>query len=109
MIKDGVAITPSESEDILVGITRNTMITLLENELGVKVIERSIDRGEVYGADEVFLVGTGAEVTPVIEVDKRPVADGKVGPITTKIKDIYFKLVHGEYGKYEEFLTKVTR
>lgn len=109
IIKDSVAITPPESDDILVGITRNTIIMLLKDELGLEVVERSIDRSEVYGADEVFVVGTGAEVTPVIEVDGRPVSNGKIGKVTSKIKDVYFKLVHGELKKYSHFLTEVKK
>lgn len=108
MLKNNVVITPGKSDDILVGITRETIIQICKNELKFEVEERSIDRSEIYGADEVFLVGTGAEVSPVIEVDGRLIHNGKVGRVASKVKDIYYKLVHGEYPFYKEFLTKVS-
>ncbi len=109
MVKNGVVITPPESDDILVGITRDTVMTILKKEMGIEVIERSIGRSEVYSADEFFVVGTGAEVTPVIEIDRRKIGTGKIGKISKEVKNIYFKLVHGEYKKYGEFLTKITK
>lgn len=108
MVKNGNLITPPIYDDILVGITRDTVIQIAEKELGLKVIERSIARAEVYSADEIFVCGTGAEVTPVVEIDKHEVGDGKIGPIAAKIGEIYFKVVHNELPKYSEFLTKVT-
>lgn len=107
VVKNGRLITPSLSSDILEGITRDTVITIAQ-ELEIDVIERSIDRSEIYQVDEIFLVGTGAEVLPVIEVDGRIIGDGKIGKVSQQVKDIYYKLVHGEYNKYSEFLTKVT-
>lgn len=108
MVKNGVVITPPAYDDILVGITRETVILICEKELGLKVVERSIARAEVYSADEVFVVGTGAEVTPVVEIDKHEVGDGKIGPISAKIKDLYFKMVHNEVPGYSKFLTRVS-
>ena len=81
---------------------------LLQKELNIEVIQRSIDRSEIYSADEVFLVGTGAEVLPVLEVDKRQIGNMKIGKVTKKVSDIYFSLAHGTYGKYNEFLTKIS-
>lgn len=107
IVKEGLAITPPVSADILVGITRQTIMMLCENDLKIKVIERDIDRSELYQADEVFFVGTGAEVTPVIEIDNRKIGNGKIGEITEKIKKTYFTLVHGGYPKYKEFITRV--
>lgn len=107
LVKAGKIYTPPESDDILVGITRDTIMTICSKELGLEVIERSIDRSEVYSADELILVGTGAEVSPVTEVDKRKIRDGKIGEISAKIRDIYFKMVYGEMKGYESFATKI--
>jgi len=108
LIKDGIAITPPESDDILVGITRDTIIKLL-GKFSIKVVERSIDRSEIYSADEVFLVGTGAEVTPVVEIDRRTVGNGEVGEISSQVKKAYLELVHGKSPDYPEFLTEIKK
>lgn len=108
LVKNGVIITPPPSDDILVGITRDTILKLASDQLGIPVIERSIDRSEIYQADELFLVGTGAEVTPVVSVEGRAVGSGGLGPIATQIRDLYFNLVHGKSKLYPEFLTKIT-
>lgn len=108
MVKNNVVITPPENSDILVGITRSTVINLLKDDLEVEITERAIDRTEIYQADEVFLVGTGAEITPIIEIDKRKIGNGRIGNITKDIKDLYHNIVHGENKKYLELLTKVT-
>lgn len=107
IVKDGMVITPPVSSDILVGITRQTIMMLCQNDLSIPAVERVIDRSELYQADEVFFVGTGAEVTPVVEIDNRPIGVCKTGPITTRIKETYFSLVHGTYPKYKEFITRV--
>lgn len=109
LVKKGKVYTPPTSDDILVGITRATVIELCQKELGLEVVEESIDRSAVYSADELLVVGTGAEVTPVIEVDRRAIADGKIGPITKSLKEMYYKLVHGELSQYKHYLTKVTK
>ncbi|KKQ67366.1 MAG: Branched-chain amino acid aminotransferase [Candidatus Daviesbacteria bacterium GW2011_GWA2_38_24] len=109
LVKNGKVYTPPTSDDILVGITRDTIINLCKQDLKIDVIEKSIDRSEIYGADEVFLVGTGAEVTPVIEVDNRIIRNGSIGTVSKKLKDIYYQLVHGEYSNYNEYLTKVEK
>ncbi len=109
IVKNNQLITPSVSEDILEGITRDTVIKLAKDVVGdMDMVERSIDRSEIYQADEVFLVGTGAEIVSVIEIDGRVVGDGKVGKVGQSIKDAYNKLVRGEYDKYPDFLTKIT-
>lgn len=108
MVKNGKLVTPDLSDDILQGITRETIIMVASDEFGLTVEERSIDRSEIYQADEVFLVGTGAEVSPVIEVDGRVIGTGETGPITKKIKQYYFDIVHGQNKKYSSFITKVT-
>jgi len=108
IIKEGIAITPPMSDDILQGITRNTLLTLLKDVLKVETVERSIRRTELYQADEVFICGTGAEVGPVVSVDHRKVANGKPGEITAKLKKLYYEIVHGENNKYTSWLTKIT-
>ncbi len=107
IVKDNVVITPPSSDDILLGITRQTIIQICEEQLHLKVVERSIDRAEIYTTDEVFLVGTGAEVSPVIKVDFIPIGDGKVGQVTGQVKKLYFDIVHGKNPKYVSWLTKV--
>lgn len=106
MVRNEKVITPPLSDDILQGITRDTILKLC-NDLKIPVEERSIDRSEVYSADEVFLVGTAAEVTPVTEVDKREVGNGEIGVITKQLKDTYFKFTHGQYPKYKELITEI--
>lgn len=108
IVKDGQVITPPVSDDILQGITRDTVIKICREELGVSVLERSINRSEIYSSDEVILAGTGAEISPVVEVDHRVIGDGKIGPVSAKVKEIYFQIVHGEYPKYSHLLTKIT-
>jgi branched-chain amino acid aminotransferase len=108
IIRGNTLITPSISEDILQGITRETIMMLARDHTNLTLVERSIGRTELYQADEVFLVGTGAEVAPVIEIDKREIGTGKTGPHTEKIKDLYFKLVHGQLPEYKQLFTKIT-
>ena len=78
MILDGKLVTPASTENILMGITRQVAIDLARDELGIETVERAIDRSELYGADEMFMTGTAAEISPVVEVDRRPIGDGKV-------------------------------
>ena len=106
IVRDGVLITPPVTDEILEGITRTGLIEIAR-EFGIRVVERSVDRTELYVADEVFLCGTGAQVSPVIEVDRRPVGDGTVGPITARIKDHYFDIVRGRVPAYAHWLTPV--
>lgn len=108
IVRDGIVITPPVSDDILQGITRSTIMTLLEKELKMQVVERSIGRTELYQCEEMFLVGTGAEVAPVIEVDGRKVANGEIGEITSKLKKLYFDVVHGDNVVYKKWTTKVS-
>jgi len=100
MVRDGVLITPPVYENILEGITRRTIIQLAKEELGIEVVERPIDRTEVYICDELFLTGTAAQVTAVTKVDHRPVGDGAMGPITAKLREMYDKVVRGKLPKY---------
>jgi branched-chain amino acid aminotransferase len=100
MVKDGKLITPATTNNILMGITRNTVIELAEKELGITTTHRAIDRSELYVADECFLTGTAAHLTPVSEVDQRMIADGEIGPITSKLQEIYQKVIRGNHPKY---------
>jgi len=106
VVRDGVIITPPVSDDILEGITRKAMIELAAAE-GFPVEVRSIDRSEIYVADEVFLCGTGVQISPAIELDHRPIGGGQVGPITRAIKDRYFDAVHGRVPEYMHWLTPI--
>ena len=106
VIRDGVLITPPVTDDILEGITRAGIMEICA-ELGLRVVERSLDRSEIYVADEAFFCGTGAQISPIIEVDRRPVGSGAVGPITQQIKDRYFSAVRGDLPAYSHWVTPV--
>ncbi|GCE10345.1 branched chain amino acid aminotransferase [Tengunoibacter tsumagoiensis] len=102
LIINGELVTPSPSENILLGITRDTVIQLAERELGIKTRERSIDRTELYIADEIFLCGTGAQIAPVVSVDHNPVGKGETGPISKQLQDLYFDVVRGKHDFYRD-------
>lgn len=107
IIANGRLITPPESADILVGITRNTVIELAREELGLEVLERSIARSELYTCDECFFCGTGAQVAPVRSVDRRQLGDGTPGPISKQLQDLYFEVVQGKVPKYRHWCAPV--
>ncbi len=107
MLKDGVFVTPPVTDDILEGVTRTLLTRLIKDELGKPVVERSIDRTELYTCDELLLCGTGAQISPVIEVDRRPVGDGKVGEFTQELQNIYFGAVRGESPKHKDWTIPV--
>ncbi|HHY47509.1 MAG TPA: branched-chain amino acid transaminase [Firmicutes bacterium] len=109
LVKCGKLVTTPTTEDILEGITRATLIELARNELGIETIERRIDRTELYTADECFLCGTGAQISPISEVDHRIVGDGGVGPITRKLQALYDDAVHGRLPRYRHWCTPVYR
>ncbi len=106
VVRDGVVLTPPVYDDILEGITRQAMIELCQAE-GLPVEVRSIDRSELYIADEIFLCGTGVQVSPVIEVDHRAVGSGAVGPIGRAISERYFDAVRGRLPEYRHWLTPI--
>jgi branched-chain amino acid aminotransferase len=106
MVRDGVLITPPVTDDILEGITRAGMIEIAAH-LGIPVKERQIDRSELYICDELFLCGTGAQVSPVGSVDHRSVGDGQIGPITGQISKTYFDAVRGKLPKFRHWVTPV--
>ena len=103
MVRDGVLITPPITDNILEGITRRSVIELARNELNLEVRERSIDRTEVYISDELFLTGTAAQVTAITRVDHRQIADGKMGPLTAKLRELYSDAVRGKLKKYRHW------
>ena len=103
MVKEGKLHTPQVSDNILEGITRKTIIELAEEELGLEVIERAIDRSEIYLCDEFFMTGTAAQVTAVTKVDHRDIGEGEMGPITSKLRDLYRGIVRGENQKYRHW------
>ncbi len=105
VIQNGRLITPPQHDDILVGITRECVIRLAQEELGLETVERSIDRSELYIADEVFMTGTAAHVTPIIEIDRRSIGDGNVGSISQKLMRLYFAAIRGELEKYSHWST----
>lgn len=107
MVRKGVVITSPITDNILEGITRRTLIQLIRDELGVEVVERSIDRSELYLADEAFYCGTGAQVKPIASIDHRTLGTGEVGPITNQIRDLYFRVVTGREEKYMDWLSPV--
>jgi branched-chain amino acid aminotransferase len=106
VVRDGVAITPPVSDDLLEGVTRKAIMEILANE-GVPTETRSIDRSELYVADEALLCGTGVQVSPVIEVDHRPVGSGAIGPIGRLVRDRYFDAVRGRLPEYTHWLTPI--
>jgi len=109
IIVDGKLVTPASCDNILKGITRDTVIKLAKNELGIDTLERSIDRSELYVADECFMTGTAANVTPVVEVDRRPVGAGKVGPITRRLLNLYSDVIRGRNRTYKDWCTPAYR
>jgi branched-chain amino acid aminotransferase len=106
VVRDGVALTPPVYDDLLEGVTRKALLELLENE-GIPTEVRSIDRSELYVADEMFLCGTGVQISPVVEVDHRPVGSGEVGPIARLVRDRYFDAVRGRLPEYSHWLTPI--
>ncbi len=107
LVIDGKLVTPASYNSILVGITRNTIIKLAENELGIETIERTIERCELYTADECFLTGTAVHITPIAEIDHYKIADGEIGEITRKLQQLYFEVILGNNPKYLDWCTPV--
>jgi branched-chain amino acid aminotransferase len=107
MVKEGEVITPPVTDDILEGITRKYVMNIVREELKMPMVERSIDRTELYTCDELILCGTGAQISPVIELDHRPVGDGRVGEIAQELQQIYFGAVRGENPKYSDWVLPV--
>jgi branched-chain amino acid aminotransferase len=107
MVRDGVVITPPVTDNILEGITRRSIIELTQQELGLTVVERSIDRTELYVADELFMTGTAAQVVAVTRVDFRSVGDGVMGPVTAQLRTLYEDILRGRNPKYAKWVVAV--
>jgi branched-chain amino acid aminotransferase len=106
IVRDGKLITPSSTSDILEGITRRSVIQMAL-DMGIEVVERVVDRTELYIADEAFFCGTGAQVAWISDIDHRIIGSGTIGPITHKIQKKFFEVVRGEDPRYTSWLTKI--
>jgi branched-chain amino acid aminotransferase len=107
LVVGGQLVTPSSNDKILMGITRDTVMQLAERELGIETIERHVDRSELYMADECFMTGTAAHVTPVVEIDHREIGQGTVGSLTRKLQELYFGVECGGNKKYLQWCMPV--
>ena len=107
MVREGVVLTPPITENILEGITRRSVMELVRQELGLSVVERPIDRTEVYLSDEFFMTGTAAQITAVTRVDHRPIGSGMMGPVTTRLRALFQEVVRGRVAKYRKWNTPV--
>jgi len=103
MVRDGVLYTPSVNQNILEGITRRSIMEVAQKDLGLQVVERPIDRTEVYICDELFMTGTAAQVTAITKVDHRPVGEGVMGPITAKLREMFFDIVRAKNPDYADW------
>jgi branched-chain amino acid aminotransferase len=109
LVRNGAVITPPITDNILEGITRRTVMELIEKEMGVTVVERSIDRSEIYVADEALFVGTGVQIVAITRVDHRPIGNGKIGPIASALRELYFRVVRGQHAAYRHWCAGVYR
>ena len=103
LVLGGELVTPPSSDNILMGITRDTVIKLAKNELGIDTIERQVDRSELYVAEECFFTGTAANIAPILEIDHRPIGTGDPGKITTKLQRLFAEVVLGRNPKYHDW------
>lgn len=108
VVRHGAVATPPVSDGILEGITRDTLIKIFKNYLGITVKEKSIKQSDVFSADEILLVGTGAEISGIIRINNKCIGKGTIGHFTKKIQEIYNKIVHGEDERYSGWITRVT-
>lgn len=107
MVRHGHVVTPPGTASILESITRDTVIKFLRDDLGETLVEATIDRTELYVADEVFLAGTAAEIIPVVSVDGLKIGSGEPGPVTRRVQKLYDDTVHGRVPKYSDWLTPI--
>lgn len=103
LVLGGELITPPSSENILMGITRDTVIKLAADKLRVRTIERQVDRSELYVADECFFTGTASDIAPILEIDHRPVGTGKIGPVTAELQRVYAEVILGRNADYSDW------
>ena len=108
MLRDGDLVPPSETENCLLGITRDCVFEIASNEFGIEIKSRKIHRSEIYLADEVFLTGTAAHITSVGQLDNRNISSGNIGEFTKKMQDKYFKIVKGDEQKYIKWCTEIS-
>ncbi len=108
ILSGGQLVTPAPAEGILIGITRNTVMELAKRELGIETIERQIPRSELYSADECFMTGTAAHLTPVVELDNRLIGTGAPGALTEKLGALYRDIILGNNATYRDWCTPVT-
>lgn len=107
LVREGKLVTTKVSDNILEGVTRNTIMEIAKNEFGIETETRKIDRTEIYTCDEAFFCGTGAQVSPITKCDHRNVGNGKIGSISKKLQDLYFDVVKGKHSKYKKWCTPV--
>jgi branched-chain amino acid aminotransferase len=107
MVRDGKLITPDTSSSILESITRDAIMRMAREDLGIEVVERTVERTELYIADEVFMCGTAAEITPVTSVDRYQVGDGELGPITAKLEKMLHDVLRGIDDRHADWRTPV--
>lgn len=107
LVKDGAILTPPITENILEGITRRTVIELAQQELGLPVIERPIDRTEAYLCDELFMTGTAAQIVAITRLDYHPIGEGKMGPVVTQLRELFDAVVRGRIPKYRKWIVPV--
>ena len=107
MVRDGILVTPRVTSNILEGVTRDTIIKLAQEEMGLNTVQRSIDRSEIYICEEAFLCGTGVQVAAITRVEHRPVGTGSIGPVVSRLRELYFAVVKGQNPKYRQWCTPV--
>lgn len=107
MVRDGIVITPPVTDNILEGITRKTAMELAKNELGLPIVERSIDRTELFICDELFMTGSAAQIVAITKVDYRPVGKGEMGPVTGKLRELFDGVVRARNPKYAQWNVEV--
>jgi len=103
LVSGGRLLTPPSSDNILVGITRDTVMKLAENELGIETVERQVDRSELYVAEECFFTGTAANIAPILEIDHRPIGTGEIGKTTAKLQKLFAEVTLGRNPKYHDW------
>jgi branched-chain amino acid aminotransferase len=106
LVRRGVLYTPDPSQNVLEGVTRRAIMEIARVELGVETVERSIDRGELYSAEEAFFTGTAVGICPISSIDRRRVGEGTIGPITQRLRTLYENIVNGREPRYEAWLTR---
>jgi branched-chain amino acid aminotransferase len=107
IVINGTLITPPASDNILMGFTRDAVIKLAKNELGIDTVERSVSRSELYYAQECFLTGTATSIAQVVEIDRRPIGSGQTGKITAKLQEIFAEVALGNNPRYSDWYTLV--